>query len=143
MTKMPDSVVQLPWHPESEKPTLDFVICTNGEGHYWIGKYDESLRDKPTWGQCWLHATPTDCIDMDATGPGWCYSPDYKAPVTWCDPREFVPFEKKKAPDHLCKDDNFTCYETCTKKLALICSDSSLLSRVSFCPFCGYKAETR
>lgn len=79
--------IDLPWRPESEKPTLSAVICYNGGELYWIGRYD---NENGAWMECgdWAEWKVIE---------GMCWiEEDALIPFAWCDPREFVPFEKKK-----------------------------------------------
>lgn len=91
--------IQLPWHPESEKPTLPFVICTNGEGHYWVGRYqfanDGLLLPNP----------PQRKGSWEISGyDRW----EYRAaiPLAWIEPEKFVPFVKKNIIKRWRKLDN-------------------------------------
>lgn len=83
--------ISLPWHPESEKPMLPCVICYNGGELYWIGRYDNYMK---IWLECgdWNEWQVMD---------GMCWiAENANIPFAWCDPSEFVPFEKKKPATH-------------------------------------------
>ncbi|HEY5235875.1 MAG TPA: hypothetical protein VIJ14_06840 [Rhabdochlamydiaceae bacterium] len=121
--------IALPWHPESEKPTLPSVICTNGDGHYWIGSYSTANRR-------WRYSVPTPPHLTEDYGlsPQDCY------PLAWCDPREFVPFEKKRKSHHH-KNDDWEITEPADGILVLENLSSRAYITCNFCLFCGYKAE--
>ena len=134
--------IALPWHPESEKPTLPFVICTNGDGHYWLGRWFEypnkTLPIHPILGiREWQSSHPIGGF----TG-GWTGS---FTPLAWCDPTEFVPF-KKEIIRHKCTNPYMICLEDFAGLWLMFREDLettkwSASESVNFCPFCGYKAE--
>jgi|SRR5579872_612451 len=127
----------LPWHPESEKPRLPFVICTNGEGHYWMGQYENKYAMAH-----WLIAQPIHKYSSD----GWIHVDIAIAPLAWCDPTEFVPFEKRREV-HQCEGTteygSYKCGEN--EDGTFVCTVFDGMERARFgtevCPFCGYKVH--
>lgn len=118
--------IPLPWHPESEKPTVPFVICTNGEGHYWMGQYYDANNR-------WVSKT-AKCFNV--------YEDVKYEPLAWCSPQEFVPYKKQL---HRCEEKcnqnsaNYACFENNSGTLTLTCNRSHDIE-CKVCPFCGYKA---
>lgn len=98
-----------PWHPESEKPDLPFVICTNGKGHYWISRCVTEWGGSATPSNYgWQVSLPLEKGIEDSyfgLTKGW---QTFTIPfLAWCDPREFVPFERKEKELHRCEKEGY------------------------------------
>ena len=110
-----------PWQPESYKPALPFVICTNGEGHYWIGSYDlDPVR--PDWKM--------------GTYYGWDSTIN---PLAWIEPEKFVPFVKAREL-HKCENHEWHLSENMMGSMVLHHKPTEVFLVCKNCPFCGYKA---
>lgn len=119
--------ILLPWQPESHPPLLPFVICTNGEGHYWIGRHIFAKGIAEWWDE--------------ARAGSWNAS---DLPLAWIEPEKFVPFVKTRQL-HKCDNGFFTqsCYEDFEGDLYFTfhtMDNCKTITKVNFCPLCGYKA---
>lgn len=117
--------ILLPWQPKSHKPTLPFVICTNGEGHYWIGRYHDYVLDTRSGWQISIYY-------------GWDKAGIFE-PVAWIEPEKFVPFVKKKEL-HMCENHEWGVRETLHETLNLYHKPTEIFLVCKNCPFCGFKA---
>lgn len=123
--------IELPWQPELHKPALPFVICTNGEGHYWIAHYDFDCY-------AWYEHIAKECVNDS----------HYPLPLAWIEIEKFVPFVKKKKR-HYCESktsQDYACGENIYGDLCLVrvfSQRNEHIAKVEFCPWCGFKGENK
>lgn len=110
--------IPFPWHPESHKPTVPFVICTNGDGHYWIGRYIDDGKYSD-WQFCDPQGSHSSLIAYMAP------------PIAWIEPEKFVPFVKKIPDTYIL---HLTCYEC-----GLTCVVFIKNAKEWECPTCSVK----
>lgn len=119
-----------PWQPESHKPALPFVICTDGHIYYWIAHWN---WDSNEWVTHYAHKYDGEWVKFNSC-----------APLAWVEPEKFVPFVKKPKR-HKCIDAfNMVFSEEMDSglwvQLISMCG-KTLQSKVKFCPLCGWKAS--